>query len=501
MKDLYQTKDGKIFDNRDAAQTHANNRARFEAEMDQLRASASEAYGRVLDKAYQYFNQGDYKNAISTITNILSEPGGLEGNEWLLTKRGMAFQFLGDYDRAIADYTNAIASYNGEKLFTFPYIMRAESYMFKKNYDKAIADCDIAIKLGGEDIGLSYYVKAIIYGEKGDREQHFIELKKSAEYGFEEAKKLIDKKNNNDKVLSLMKSALSFLKTDIDKAFADANKAVELGGDYIDQAFQTRGMVYIVLKKYDLAMADLKTAVNYGNTSALETIKQLEDMNTPDNEKQSASAVTEIKKVTYDNGVIYEGEFVNDNMHGKGKYTFINGNIYEGEFVNNKMHGKGKYTYVNGSTEEGEFENGEFVRGKYTFDNGAIYEGEVVNNKMHGKGKYTYADGDYEEGNFVDSKLNGKGKKISGDDGEDIEEGDFVNGKLHGYGKRIYYGEVYEGGFREDDYHGKGKLTDEDGNVYEGDFIEGSKHGIGKMTYADGKVEEGKWEDDEFVGK
>lgn len=29
---------------------------------------------------------------------------------------------------------------------------------------------------------------------------------------------------------------------------------------------------------------------------------------------------------------IYEGEYKNDEAHGKGIFTFSNGNIYEGEF-------------------------------------------------------------------------------------------------------------------------------------------------------------------------
>lgn len=34
-------------------------------------------------------------------------------------------------------------------------------------------------------------------------------------------------------------------------------------------------------------------------------------------------------------GDIYEGEFVNDQISGKGKYTWAKGDIYEGEFKEN----------------------------------------------------------------------------------------------------------------------------------------------------------------------
>ena len=38
-----------------------------------------------------------------------------------------------------------------------------------------------------------------------------------------------------------------------------------------------------------------------------------------------------IRKV-YENGIIYEGEFIHDKRHGKGKLTLTNGNIFKGEF-------------------------------------------------------------------------------------------------------------------------------------------------------------------------
>ena len=62
---------------------------------------------------------------------------------------------------------------------------------------------------------------------------------------------------------------------------------------------------------------------------------------------------------------IYEGDWVNNQMHGKGIYKFRNGDIYEGDRVNGKKHGYGTYKYKNGD----------------------YYEGEWMNDKMHGKGK------------------------------------------------------------------------------------------------------------------
>lgn len=62
----------------------------------------------------------------------------------------------------------------------------------------------------------------------------------------------------------------------------------------------------------------------------------------------------------------YEGDWVDDKMHGYGIYHYPNGDIYEGEFVNNKHHGYGKYYFTDGSR----------------------YEGDWFDHKMHGTGNY-----------------------------------------------------------------------------------------------------------------
>ena len=41
------------------------------------------------------------------------------------------------------------------------------------------------------------------------------------------------------------------------------------------------------------------------------------------------------------------GEFDNDLFNGKGDYTYSNGDIYEGDWVNGNAHGKGKYVFAN----------------------------------------------------------------------------------------------------------------------------------------------------------
>ena len=45
------------------------------------------------------------------------------------------------------------------------------------------------------------------------------------------------------------------------------------------------------------------------------------------------------------NGDVYDGEWINDQKSGYGKFIFANGNQYTGEFLNSKKHGKGVFIF------------------------------------------------------------------------------------------------------------------------------------------------------------
>ena len=49
------------------------------------------------------------------------------------------------------------------------------------------------------------------------------------------------------------------------------------------------------------------------------------------------------KKIIYNNGEVYEGEFLNGKRHGFGKFTFESGVIIEGIWINGKF--SIKYSY------------------------------------------------------------------------------------------------------------------------------------------------------------
>ena len=159
---------------------------------------------------------------------------------------------------------------------------------------------------------------------------------------------------------------------------------------------------------------------------------------------------------TYDNGNVYEGDWINVKGTGKGTYTYANGNVYEGDFIDGKRTGRGTYTYANGKIEDGIFANNIFMdtenmtaenkkeemidalrealkikgtqsvihmessecppngvwdncTGTWAFDSEISYSGEFKDGLPHGKGTLTWDNGDQYIGEFIYSKITGKG--------------------------------------------------------------------------------------------
>uniref|UniRef100_A0A6C0I6S1 MORN repeat-containing protein n=1 Tax=viral metagenome TaxID=1070528 RepID=A0A6C0I6S1_9ZZZZ len=154
---------------------------------------------------------------------------------------------------------------------------------------------------------------------------------------------------------------------------------------------------------------------------------------------------------------IYNGQWRNDYMTGRGTMKFSNGDIYEGDFVVDKMSGHGKLTYKNGD----------------------VYDGNWANDRPNGIGTYTYdvsqvLPGHYDRAKYV---------------------GHFLDGKFHGQGRMEYtHGEVYEGEWANDNMNGLGQKWFYDGSTYEGNFVNGIIHGQGTMIFKNKTAYEGIWE-------
>merc|ERR1719464_1567416 len=144
------------------------------------------------------------------------------------------------------------------------------------------------------------------------------------------------------------------------------------------------------------------------------------------------------------------------------------GSVYEGDFVNGQRHGHGKYASA-GEQYEGSWKDGKYGGGigTLTWGNGHhCYRGEWWNGMAHGRGCETNPNGEY-DGEFSYNYRHGKGifKWLDGS----VYEGEFVNGKRQGQGKYYFSdGGHYEGSWTDGQFDGNGTLTWGDGRCYQG---------------------------------
>tara|TARA_R100000152_G_C6778431_1_gene209102 strand:+ start:1814 stop:3124 length:1311 start_codon:yes stop_codon:yes gene_type:complete len=99
-----------------------------------------------------------------------------------------------------------------------------------------------------------------------------------------------------------------------------------------------------------------------------------------------------------DNGIYYQGEWLNGLRHGWGIYIKPDGYRYEGEFKNDKKHGKGIFFKAkHNNVYEGDFAdnlpNGYGIRYMAEgFKGNVIYRGKFKNGLFEGKGELRFSD-------------------------------------------------------------------------------------------------------------
>lgn len=108
----------------------------------------------------------------------------------------------------------------------------------------------------------------------------------------------------------------------------------------------------------------------------------------------------------------YEGQLKNDHFHGYGVMRFDNGRVFEGTYIKGQMV-QGKMTYQDGSIYDGSWVDcARHGRGKCIFGDGSVYQGEFKAGHFHGHGKMTWNDGGYYIGDWFEGQMHGMGKEI-----------------------------------------------------------------------------------------
>jgi hypothetical protein len=99
-------------------------------------------------------------------------------------------------------------------------------------------------------------------------------------------------------------------------------------------------------------------------------------------------------------GSMYEGEYVEGFMEGRGKMTIPGEGVYEGQFLRGQRHGVGTWTSSSG-TYQGEYARGRREGlGTLSTGDGCVYEGTWRRGMFHGEGVWRWADGRRFEGVF-----------------------------------------------------------------------------------------------------
>ena len=171
--------------------------------------------------------------------------------------------------------------------------------------------------------------------------------------------------------------------------------------------------------------------------------------------------------------------------------------IYRDEFINKITH-----KYIDG-IKVGIYygcEKNILSGGWYLCESGEKYKPirngrfDQLDNKQ-GQFIYKFSSGNIFEGNYKDNLWHGYGKYTWADG--TVYEGNFKDSVYHGYGKMTWAnGDIYEGNWKDNVNHGYGKMTWANGDIYEGNWKDDVKYGYGKITWANGDIYEGNWKDD-----
>lgn len=262
------------------------------------------------------------------------------------------------------------------------------------------------------------------------------------------------------------------------KAQGSSGKTLELAAGEYEIQVQKQG--YRPWRSViDLARGDQRTLV-----VTLERITRVEFRDG----KWLNGVVTGTGTYSGEDGLRYEGEFLDRKFHGKGRLVTADGLVYEGEWFNGNKHGTGTLQRPNGDVYVGEFRDDQFNgQGTLTLSQGDIYSGYWIGGVLNGDGSLTKRDGTLYTGGFADGQFQGQGS-ITYADGS-YYEGSFANGQYQGKGELSFAdGKKYIGNFLEGKFHGQGEWLNPNGSKISGNFKFGKPFGVATLTTAEGEV-------------
>ena len=185
------------------------------------------------------------------------------------------------------------------------------------------------------------------------------------------------------------------------------------------------------------------------------------------------------------NGGMYEGEWNDNKLEGKGRMIFANGDIYKGSWLNSLMHGNGKYSQQHGAYYDGNwFKGTQEGYGEEVWPDGSEYRGNYFKSKKHGQGVYKSASGSIYTGEFILDAMQGKGSMVWEDKRQ--YTGTWLNNEMSGNGEFTWAdGRKFIGEYKENLKNGYGEFFWNDGRVFKGFWKNGQQNGIGTFEFTD----------------
>ncbi len=162
--------------------------------------------------------------------------------------RGVAYYYLGDYEAAIADYEQAIEL---DPIDGGTYYNRGLAYFAAGSLPLALADYDHVIALDGDSIP-AYINRGLVYMELGQFD--------AALTDFDQVIAL----DPPDNLLAITYNNVAYtyvlMGENYDAALEYADQAIELDPGF-EEAYHTRGSLYVAMGNFELAIADFDAAL------------------------------------------------------------------------------------------------------------------------------------------------------------------------------------------------------------------------------------------------